>query len=55
VLGRRDHKRLAVVDEAEMADEPFVEDRIDRAAVINAALGSRRTRVRSDAGRPSIG
>jgi hypothetical protein len=38
-LQRRDHGRLAVVHEAEVADERLVEDRVDRVAVVEAAVG----------------
>ena len=34
----RDHERLPLVDEAEMADERRVEDRVDRGAVVGGAL-----------------
>ena len=36
---RRDHERLAVGDEAEVGDEPGVEHRVDRLAVVPAPLG----------------
>ena len=35
---RRDHVRVAVVDEAEVADERLVEDGVDRLPVVAAAL-----------------
>ena len=35
---RRDHRRPAVVDEAHVADQRLVEDRVDRRAVVRAAL-----------------
>ena len=36
---RRDHERLAVGDEAEVGDEPGVQDGVDRLAVVPAPLG----------------
>jgi DNA end-binding protein Ku len=36
---RRDHEGLALVDESEVADKPLVQDRVDRLAVVDAALG----------------
>jgi hypothetical protein len=38
-VNRRDHVRLSVGDEADVADERLVEDRVDRGAVVCAALG----------------
>ena len=35
---RRDHERVAVVNEPEMADEPGVEDRVDLLALVRAPL-----------------
>jgi hypothetical protein len=42
---RRDHVRLAFADEADVADEALVEDRVDRRAVVDAAA-----RLPTDAG-----
>ena len=36
---RRDHERVAVVDEAEVADEPGVEDRVDLTTLVGTPLG----------------
>ena len=36
-VDRRDHVRLSVDDEADVADERLVEDRVDRLAVVDAA------------------
>ena len=38
-MDRRDHVRLPVHDEAHMADQTLVEDRMDRGTVINPAIG----------------
>ena len=34
----RDHERLVLMDEAEVRDEPGVEDLVDRGAVVHSAL-----------------
>jgi hypothetical protein len=38
-MERRDHERLAIGDEAEVRDEPGVENGVDRRTVVPAALG----------------